>query len=32
LVRDTRLNAANAQIIEYQRLLPFAAIWGRPGS
>ena len=28
LVRDATLKAANAQIIEYQHRLPFAAIWG----
>jgi TnpA family transposase len=27
-VRDATLKAANAQIIEYQHRLPFAAIWG----
>jgi hypothetical protein len=27
LVRDATLKAANAQIIEYQHRLPFAAIW-----
>ena len=28
LVRDATLKAANAQIIEHQHRLPFAAIWG----
>jgi TnpA family transposase len=28
LVREATLRAANAQIIEYQHRLPFAAIWG----